>query len=110
MNSRREKLTGVNESGGSQLTSSSDEPRRAADEITCQEFVELVTDYFEGVLSPRSLNLVEEHLVMCDWCVTYADQIRATVASLGELRSEPAPGEPSAAVLAALQKRRERSE
>lgn len=47
-------------------------------EVTCQEFVELITDYFEGALTPRTLSQVEEHLVMCDWCVTYAGDKYAT--------------------------------
>jgi predicted anti-sigma-YlaC factor YlaD len=76
------------------------------DEITCQQFVELVTDYFEGVLGPRTLSQVEEHLVMCDWCVTYAEQMRATIASLREI-PEPEPAEPSEPVLAALRARQE---
>jgi predicted anti-sigma-YlaC factor YlaD len=73
----------------------------AADEVTCQQFVELVTDYFEGALQPRTLSQVEEHLVMCDWCVTYVEQMQATIASLRELR-EQSPLEPSDPVLSAL--------
>ena len=57
------------------------------DEVTCQQFVELVTDYFEGALEPRTMSQVEEHLVMCDWCVTYVEQMQATIASLGELEN-----------------------
>ena len=79
----------------------------ALNEITCREFVELVTEYFEGALSARTQNQVEEHLVMCRWCTAYADQMRATVAALRALGSDPPPGDPSAAVLAALQRRRE---
>jgi predicted anti-sigma-YlaC factor YlaD len=87
---------------------SADDFPGVADEVTCQEFVELVTDYFEGTLSRRSLTLVEEHLVMCDWCVTYVDQIRTTLASLHGLRTEPANApDPSAAVQAALRQRRQ---
>ena len=71
------------------------------DEVTCQQFVELVTDYFEGTLEPRTLSQVEEHLVMCDWCVTYVEQMHATIASLGELKEERSP-EPPDSVLAAL--------
>ena len=107
MDPRREKLTGVSDF---QQDTPAGEPHGEAAEITCQEFVELVTDYFEGTLSSRSLTLVEEHLVMCDWCVTYADQLRATVTSLHELRDEPISAKPSTAVLAALQKRRGRPE
>ena len=76
----------------------------AADEVTCEQFVELVTDYFEGALQPRTLSQVEEHLVMCDWCVTYVEQMQATIASLGELRERPSP-EPPDSVLAALRAR-----
>ena len=60
-----------------------------ADEVTCQQFVELVTDYFEGSLPPRTLSEVEEHLVMCDWCVTYLEQMQATVDSLRKLKDQP---------------------
>jgi anti-sigma factor RsiW len=106
MDPRREKLRGVSDF----QEASAGESHPAPAEITCQQFVELVTDYFEGALSARSQTLVEEHLVMCDWCMTYADQLQATVASLHELRVEPISAEPSAAVLEALQKRRDRRE
>ena len=76
-----------------------------ADEVTCQQFVELITDYFEGTLTPRTLTQVEEHLVLCDWCVTYADQMQETVTALRALR-EPAAVEPPPAVLAALRAKR----
>ena len=75
------------------------------DEVSCQHFVELVTEYFEGALSARTLSRVEEHLVMCDWCVTYVEQMRATIASLRELTDERSP-EPPDSVVAALRSRR----
>jgi predicted anti-sigma-YlaC factor YlaD len=77
----------------------------SADEVTCLEFVELVTDYFEGVLPPRALGLVEEHLVMCDWCVRYVEQMRATIDSLQMLKG-PASREPPDTLLAALRARK----
>jgi len=77
-----------------------------ADEVTCQQFVEMVTDYFEGALEPHTLSQVEEHLVMCDWCVTYVEQMQATIASLREL-SEPSAPEPTDSVLAALRAKRD---
>ena len=76
-----------------------------ADEVTCRQFVELVTDYFEGALQPRTTSQVEEHLVLCDWCVTYAEQIQATIASLRAL-GEQGPPEPPDPVLAALRAKR----
>ena len=76
-----------------------------ADEVTCQQFVELVTDYFEDTLPPRKLSQVEEHLVMCDWCATYVEQMQATIASLRELRVESSP-QPPDSLLAVLRARR----
>jgi predicted anti-sigma-YlaC factor YlaD len=75
------------------------------DEVTCQQFVELVTEYFEGALEPRTLSRVEEHLAMCDWCVTYLEQMQKTIASLRELGEERSP-EPPDSVLAVLRARR----
>jgi predicted anti-sigma-YlaC factor YlaD len=53
------------------------------DEIVCREFSELATDYLEGALPGETLELVEEHLAMCDWCRDYAHQIEATAHALG---------------------------
>ena len=73
----------------------------SADEVTCQQFVELVTDYFEGALPLRTLSQVEEHLVMCDWCVAYVEQMQATVDSLRKL-GDRSSREPPNLLLAAL--------
>jgi anti-sigma factor RsiW len=75
------------------------------DEVTCHQFVELITDYFEGALPPRTLGQVEEHLVLCDWCVTYAEQMKATVDSVRMLRDRPSRT-PSGSLLAALRARK----
>ena len=56
--------------------------------ITCQEVVELVNDYLEGTLAPRQTSLFEEHLNFCDGCVTYVDQMRATVGAIGRLEED----------------------
>jgi predicted anti-sigma-YlaC factor YlaD len=77
-----------------------------ADEVTCQQFVELVTEYFEGALPPRTLSYVEEHLVMCDWCVIYAEQMHATVGSLRALKDRSSP-QPPDVLLAALRAAKE---
>jgi predicted anti-sigma-YlaC factor YlaD len=77
----------------------------AVDEVTCQQFVELVTEYFEGSLAPRTQGQVEEHLVMCDWCVTYVEQMEATIGALHEL-NEPAAATPAAPILEELAARR----
>jgi len=71
-------------------------------EVTCREFVELLTDYVEGVLDERTLSRVENHLALCDGCVTYSDQMRATVEALATLPPEPVPKELRRALAAAL--------
>lgn len=77
------------------------------EEIICRQFVELVTDYFEDALAPDLLARIEEHLVMCDWCVTYAAQMRTTISTLEALR-EPCSCSPPETALDALRARRAR--
>ena len=54
-------------------------------ELACRDIVELVTAYLEHALLPRDRERFEEHLGFCDWCVTYLDQMRQTLAALGTL-------------------------
>jgi predicted anti-sigma-YlaC factor YlaD len=56
--------------------------------ISCQEVVELVTDYLEDRLDPVDRARVEHHLGLCDPCVTYHEQARTTIRLTGELREE----------------------
>jgi anti-sigma factor RsiW len=51
--------------------------------VHCQEIVELVTDYLEGVLDPEMTAEVEAHLGVCDGCAIYVEQMRATIRALG---------------------------
>jgi len=51
--------------------------------VTCQELVELVTDYLEGVLTPAELRRFEEHIALCDGCSEYLDQLRRTIELTG---------------------------
>ncbi|HKZ15777.1 MAG TPA: zf-HC2 domain-containing protein [Solirubrobacterales bacterium] len=77
--------------------------RHEIDEVTCREFVELVTDYWEGALPEERMELVEEHLVMCDWCKTYLEQMQATVDALPEAAErEPVPEETERVLLSAF--------
>ena len=56
--------------------------------LVCQEVVELVTAYLDGALAPAARARFEAHLEGCDGCATYLDQLRATVAAVGEIRDE----------------------
>ena len=51
--------------------------------MTCQELVELVTDYLDGALSPEDAARFEEHLAACPGCATYLEQVRTTIAVTG---------------------------
>jgi anti-sigma factor RsiW len=58
---------------------------RLSDDVTCAELVELVTEYFEGALSPELVERFEEHLVICDGCSTHVQQMRETIRVAGSL-------------------------
>lgn len=51
--------------------------------LTCQEMVELVTDYLEGSLGWRTRRRVARHLSACAACTRYVAQMRETLALLG---------------------------
>ncbi len=63
-------------------------------ELSCQELVELVTDYLEGALPPADCARFEAHLIECDGCTRYLEQMRLTIAAVGRLTEESI--EPSA--------------
>jgi anti-sigma factor RsiW len=48
--------------------------------FSCQQLVELVTDYFEDALPPEDRVRFEEHVEDCSDCTTYLEQARATIA------------------------------
>ena len=56
--------------------------------LSCQELVELVTDYLEGALPPDESARFESHLSECGSCEEYLDQIRATAELAGTLTLE----------------------
>ena len=70
------------------------------DEMTCQELVELVTDYLEGALPPDQLARFERHLGDCDDCPMYIDQLRTTICLAGRLTEADVPADGQAALLA----------
>ena len=54
-------------------------------ELACKEVVELVTAYLEDALAPADRERFEEHLVFCDGCDRYLDQMRLTIEATGRL-------------------------
>lgn len=69
-----------------------DQPPESAQPLfTCQELVELVTDYLEGALPPQDAARFERHLAICPPCVSYVEQIRQTASLAGRIRAEEIP-------------------
>lgn len=64
-----------------------------ADQLSCQELVELVTAYLERALSAEDAARFEEHLRLCRACRSYLDQMRMTIATLGALPRESLPSD-----------------
>ncbi len=60
----------------------------SADHLSCQEVVELVTEYLDESLPAEDASLFEQHLNFCEGCVWYVDQLRATVEAVGEIGEE----------------------
>jgi anti-sigma factor RsiW len=56
--------------------------------LSCQELVELVTDYLEGALDGETRLRFEEHLAVCDGCTAYVAQIEETARLVGHLEEE----------------------
>jgi predicted anti-sigma-YlaC factor YlaD len=56
--------------------------------LSCQELVELVTDYLEGVLSPVDRARFEEHTAGCENCSRYLDQLRQTIRIAGTITTD----------------------
>jgi anti-sigma factor RsiW len=63
--------------------------RRVHDPLVCREFVELVTDYLEGVLPHHERVRFEAHLAECDGCSGYLEDMRRLVGSLHEMPEPP---------------------
>jgi predicted anti-sigma-YlaC factor YlaD len=59
--------------------------------LTCQELVELVTDYLEGKLSPADHSRFEQHLSGCTACRNYLSQMRQTIKLVGQLSPDNIP-------------------
>jgi anti-sigma factor RsiW len=60
-------------------------------ELTCQELVEVITDYLEGALPAGDALRFEEHLRGCRGCRTYLDQMRRTIELTGRLSEASIP-------------------
>jgi len=56
--------------------------------MICKELVELVTDYLDGKLHAVEAARFEQHLLDCDGCTTYLDQMRRTIQLMGYVHKD----------------------
>jgi anti-sigma factor RsiW len=70
--------------------------------VTCQQVVELVTDYLERSLPPEEASLFEQHVNFCDGCDWYLEQMRATISTVGRITEEDVPQDTRNKLLAAF--------
>jgi anti-sigma factor RsiW len=70
--------------------------------MTCQELVELVTEYLEGALSAADRERFTAHLAECEGCAIHVAQVEKTVAAVGALREQDLQPEARDALLAAF--------
>jgi anti-sigma factor RsiW len=62
-----------------------------AEQMTCRELVELVTEYLEGALPGPERLRFEEHLGACENCSAYIEQIRLVITASGRLEATDLP-------------------
>jgi anti-sigma factor RsiW len=70
-------------------------------ELACLQVVELVTAYVEDALEPVDRERFEEHLIFCDGCASYLEQIHTTI-RLASRVEDPLPAELEAELLEAF--------
>jgi MFS family permease len=82
-----------------------DKPRQLANlpatdvapaDVECRELIGLLSDYLDRVLDPRWRAQVDEHLLHCDGCTNYLDQLRVTVELFAQLDSVRRPADETA--------------
>ena len=75
--------------------------------VNCKRLVELVTDYLEGALPADVATRFEEHLIMCQACNVYVDQMREIQRTAGTIEAESLAPETRAGLLHAFREWKE---
>jgi anti-sigma factor RsiW len=57
-------------------------------DLTCQELVEIVSDYLEDALPEGDRERFDAHLEDCEGCTRYLDQMRTTIRLMGTLSED----------------------
>ena len=68
-------------------------------DMTCQELVELVTEFLEGTLDDDTERSFVDNLAKCGGCERYLGQFRHTIQSLRDVPHEKLPDDARATLL-----------
>jgi hypothetical protein len=55
-------------------------------DLSCQQFVELVTAYLTETMPEADRVGFEQHVFACTWCMTYLEQMKSSIALSEQLR------------------------
>jgi predicted anti-sigma-YlaC factor YlaD len=72
------------------------------DDLECREVVEVVTDYLEGAMAPGERLRFDDHLVLCEDCQVYLEQMRTVIRVAGRPVADAVPPETMAGLLRAF--------
>ena len=72
------------------------------EQLSCQELVELVTNYLEGALPQDERASFEHHIEGCTGCREYVRQMRQTIELTGRLTTADVSPEAEAKLLVAF--------
>jgi anti-sigma factor RsiW len=72
------------------------------EDLTCQELVEIVTEYLEGGLTNAERQHFEAHIAACGGCTSYVEQIRMTIDLGGRVRVEDLSDETKSGLVTAF--------
>ena len=74
-------------------------------DVRCSEVVEILSDYLEGVLPVEHRATLEQHLLLCEGCATFLEQLRTSIALTGLLGEEDVPPQVMDRILPMLRQR-----
>jgi anti-sigma factor RsiW len=70
--------------------------------LSCQELVELVTDYLEDALDESTRAMFDRHIAGCADCTRYLEQLRTIVHATGQITVDDLTPEAENALLQAF--------
>jgi anti-sigma factor RsiW len=73
-----------------------------ANDLSCQELVELVTAYLDGALPEPERACFEEHVALCAGCRNYLESMRITISLVGQVSEDALSPHARAALLDAF--------